>query len=309
MVAPQRTKVSDKQDLCKKLLTLLKKRYPAPARSPELPVLETILFGICLENATFEQAQTAYQGLFKSFHDLNEARVSSMDELEAVFKNMRDADWRALRIRSVLQYVFETNYSFDFDSLKRKTLELAVKQLGKIKPLSPFVRSYTLQQSLGAHLLPIDDRMHAALVWLDLGTAGGTAEQTAEGLRGAVRKADGEEFCGLIRALATDPKCEPAFQQPDPGEGDETLPAPAVRLEQLLKGEYHPPRPKKPVAKKPAASQPAEPEVAKKAARKKPADPPPKAAKGKANNHKSSVPLDDGKAGKKDKKAAARSSR
>lgn len=238
MAAAPRLKLADKQEIYKKLLASLKKRYSAPAKLPDLPVLETMLFAVCLENATVKEADAAYKRLLASFHDLNEIRVSSVDELEVVFNGMSTPDWRASRIRGILSYVFEANYSFEYEGLKRKTLELATKQLSKIKELTPFVRDYTLHTALGAHLLPLDSAQLLVLEFLDLQAETG-ADHTAETLRPLVRKAEANEFCGLLREFALDPKFRAGFaivKQTPPLEGAH-LPAPAVRLDKLLKGE------------------------------------------------------------------------
>ena len=311
MVAAPRSKSSDKQDSCKKLLTLLKKKYSDVPSPPELPVLETILFAVCLENCSVTEAQAIYHKLHASFHDLNEIRVSSIEELVPLFREVSDTDLRALRIRSVLQHLFETTYSFDFDGIKRKTLELATKQLSKVKSLTPFVRTYTLQSALGAHLLPFDDRMHNALVWLDLATHGETPEQTGEALRGAIRKADGPEFCQLIRAVATDPRYLPVFQTAGSAEQAEDERPPALRLEYLLKGDPHGGQKaakKAPAKKAPEPVAPAKPAAARKKAPVAPKAAPTKPAADKKVKPQHNAPAP-AAAAKKGKKPAARTSR
>jgi endonuclease-3 len=236
MVAANRAKSADKHDVCRKVTVLLKKSYAASPPKQELPVLETLLYAVCLENSTPEQAGAVYARLLNAFHDLNEVRVSSISELLPLFADLSDADWRAARVKSALQYVFETNYAFDFESLRRKTAELATKQLSKIPSLSPFVRSYVMQHCLGSHVLPIDDRMHAVLVWLDLAELGEAPEQAGEHLRSFVRKADAPLFCHLLGCLANDPKRSRAFinSSGKPGESPAALDA-VHRLERLLR--------------------------------------------------------------------------
>lgn len=211
MVAANRTKSTDRHDVCRKVTVLLKKAYSATPPKQELPVLETLLYAICLENSQPEQAGIVYARLLNAFHDLNEVRVSSISELQPVFVDLSDPEWRAARVKGALQYIFETNYAFDFESLRRKTAELAVKQLAKIPSLSSFVRAYVMQHCLGSHMLPVDSRMHAALVWLGLAERGQTEEQAGEHLRSFVRKAEAPLFCHLLGCLANDPKRMRAF--------------------------------------------------------------------------------------------------
>lgn len=211
MVAANRSKSADRHDVCRKVTLLLKKAYSSIPPKQELPVLETLLYAICLENSPPDQAGIVYARLLNAFHDLNEVRVSSISELQPVFVDLSDPEWRAARVKGALQYVFETNYAFDFDSLRRKTADLAVKQLSKIPSLSSFVRTYVMQHCLGSHMLPIDDKMHAALVWLGLAEREQTGEQAGEHLRSFVRKAEAPLFCHLLGCLATDPKRSRAF--------------------------------------------------------------------------------------------------
>jgi endonuclease-3 len=235
MVAANRSKSADKHEVCRKVTSLLKKAYGATPPKQELPVLETLLYAICLENAEPERAGAVYARMLNAFHDLNEVRVSSISELLPVFADQSDPEWRAARAKAALQYVFETNYAFDFEPLRRKTAELAAKQLTKIPALSAFVRSYVLQHCLGSHVLPIDDKMHAVLVWLGLAERDQTPEQTGEHLRSHVRKADAPLFCHLLGCLANDPKKSRAFTV-GTGKADGAGDIDAVqRLEQLLK--------------------------------------------------------------------------
>ena len=236
MAVSSKTKASDKQGISKKLIGILKKRYKSPVPKNERPVLETVLYAICLEDTTDEQAVAAYGRLLATFHDLNEVRVSSISELSTVFAGMPHPEYRALQIRGVLHYVFEKNFGFEFESLKKKTLELAVKQLGKIRDLSPFVRAFTLQEALGSHMLPLDESMKNAVIWLGLADAGADAEHASQSLRPVIRKPETPLFCHLVRSFATDPlvrdELNPA-KNPPPEGGHDPGTAP-VRLQELL---------------------------------------------------------------------------
>src|SRR5580658_4354642 len=202
----------DKLTLGKKLVALLKKRYPSPPSHQERPVLETLLYAICLEDASVEQADAAFEKLLHAFHDLNELRVSSITELSTVFEGMLSADWRAHRVRNVLHYVFEKNFEFAFEGLRRKTLELATKQLSKIRDLSPFVRNFALQNALETHVVPVDRLMTNAAVWLGFVPAGESPEHAAETLKSAARKVDVAVFVHYLRCLAVDPRLVKYFE-------------------------------------------------------------------------------------------------
>ncbi|MBC7818328.1 MAG: hypothetical protein IAG10_15690 [Planctomycetaceae bacterium] len=255
MAVVKKTKASDLHSLSKKLVTLLKKHYSPAGHKKDKPVLETMLYAVCLENATQEQADVSSELLHKSFHDFNEIRVSTFGELTACFEGMSDPDARAARVRAILQYVFEINFDFDFESLRRKTLELAEKQLQKIRFLSSFIQLHTLQKSLGTHTVPVDDRMRDAAIWLGFASPGCSTAEAADSLKSAVMKADTAAFCDCLRCFATDSRLIPAFAKTKPPEEGFDLDQMVARATELLNNanKAHKAKPATPAAKsKPA---------------------------------------------------------
>lgn len=232
MAAAHKLKASEKQALVRKLTTALRKEYKGGLPRDQRSVLDTLLFAICVENSTRAEAETALQRMGEMFHDLNEVRVSSISELAEAFGDLRDAEWKALRVRSALQFVFERQFAFDFESLRKKNHEQAVKQLEKIRDLTPFNRNYVLQEALGAHFVPLDDAQRRAVIWLGLVAPGTSVEQAAEELKPAIRKADAPLFCHYLRCLATDPRVAAEFAKVDSGAPEGGY-DPATAIERL----------------------------------------------------------------------------
>ena len=255
MAVLKKTKASDLQSLCKKLVTLLKKHYKPAGHKKDRNVLETMLYAVCLENATQETADAAYERLHSAFHDLNEIRVSTYYELTPVFDGLSEPDARAARVRAILQYVFEINFDFDFEPLKRKTLELAEKQLQKIRFITYFIQAHTLHVALGTHMIPIDDHMRDAAVWLGLATPGGSTAEASEGLKAAILKSDAPVFCHYLRAFASDPRLLPHFTKPKPPAEGFDVAEMLDRAEDLLTAaaKAAKAKPAKSAARKPAA--------------------------------------------------------
>ncbi|EDL56707.1 hypothetical protein [Gimesia maris] len=227
---------SDKQAVCKKLIASLKKRYSATLPKYDRPVLETILHAICLENTTNEKADVVFDALLDGFHDLNEIRVSTISELELVFADVGDAEWRAYRIRTVLQYVFDKEFCFDLEMMRKKTLEQAQKQLARMKTLTPFVLNHTLQVVLGSHLVPADEKILNASKWLGLLPEEESIETASDTLKSTVRKTDAPLFSHLLRCLATDEELAADFnlvKNPLPEEGVNLMDAPS-RMEAMF---------------------------------------------------------------------------
>ncbi|WP_417380451.1 hypothetical protein [Gimesia sp.] len=255
MVA-KKISTSDKQAVCKKLIASLKKRYSATLPKYDRPVLETILHAICLENTTNEKADEVFDSLLDGFHDLNEIRVSTISELELVFADVGDAEWRAYRIRTVLQYVFDKEFCFDLEMLRKKTLEQAQKQLARMKTLTPFVLHHTLQVILGSHLVPADEKILNASKWLGLLSEDESIETASDTLKSAVRKTDAPLFSHLLRCLATDEELAADFnlaKNPLPEEGVDLMNAPS-RMEAMFANPLS--KQKKKVVKKKKAKAP-----------------------------------------------------
>src|SRR5437868_4941304 len=146
---------TNKQRVVTQLLTALKKRYEPP--EPEArPVLEQFVYAVCREGTTRDQADRAYRSLCERFFDWNEVRVSSARELEEALENLPNAEARAQRLISLLQEVFETTYSFDLESLHKKGLKQAAKQLSRYQAANDYAVAWVIQQSLGGHAIPLD---------------------------------------------------------------------------------------------------------------------------------------------------------
>jgi endonuclease-3 len=197
--------------------------------------LDIMLYAVCLENLSPEEADRCFERFRREFPDLNEARVSQVSELERAFPGHEDGEWRGFRLRAVLQFVFEKSFTFEFESLKKKTLELAVKQLSRLKHATPFIRNYTLQQAVGAHILPIDESMKRLLVWLGLAEPAQSQEEIGEALKSSVRKAEAAAFCQAVRKAATDVRIQSALPELTEAPSEGYDPATAIeRLQELL---------------------------------------------------------------------------
>jgi endonuclease III len=209
-----------KAQLLNEIHTLLKKRYkPKPDRdATRLSVLEAVIYGICHEGTTREQANQALSRFKDGFFDWNEIRVSSIEEVQAALNDLPDSEERAQRIRRFLRQLFERTYGFTLDTLAKKPLKESLKVLHEYEAFgSDFVTATVIQQSLGGHAIPVDAPVRRALERL------GVADETIETpalrsiLERAVPKNRGTEFADLIEELAHDtcvegipdcPRCE-----------------------------------------------------------------------------------------------------
>jgi hypothetical protein len=201
MVAAK-SKTPDKSKVLGRLLKLLKKEFGGTPKREQLPVLEAMVFSACLENSSYEAADAAFGRLKGDFFDWNEVRVSTISELEPVFEGVYEPEWCAMRVRYLLYYVFDHQYSYDFDGIKKKPFDLAFKQVSKIKHLTQFCRNYLLQKCLGSHVIPVDDKMIRTAIWLGLVPVGADEVSGAELIKRFIRKADAAEFFWFLKSLS-----------------------------------------------------------------------------------------------------------
>ena len=197
---------------------LLKKRYKVEPSAEKLSILESVVYGICHEDSTREQANQALSRFKDDFFDWNEVRVSTLEEIEGVLAGMPEKDTRAFRIRRFLRQLFEKTYGFALDHLAKKPQKESLKALEEYEAFgSDYVTATVTRLSLGGHAIPVDAstlracrRLGVADEETDAATLRGTLER-------AVPKNRGGEIGELLEELAHDtcvegepdcPRCE-----------------------------------------------------------------------------------------------------
>jgi endonuclease-3 len=203
----------NKQRLLTHLFSTLKSRY-GTAAPEERPVLTQFVYGICREGATREQADRAFRNLHDRFFDWNEVRVSSAREIEEVLSDLPDPEQRAQRLISFLQEVFETTFSFDLESLHKKGLKQAAKQLLRYQAANDYVVAWVTLYTLGGHAIPVDGPVLRVLRRLGLIDSDQEEPETLRAaLEHVVPKVRGPLFGELVSAVADefcwedDPNC------------------------------------------------------------------------------------------------------
>src|SRR6478672_6162345 len=119
-------------------------------------VLEQFLYAICREGVTRSLADRAFRNLSEHYFDWNEVRVSSARELAESMDCLPDAEGRGQRVIDFLQEVFETTFSFDLESLQKKGVKQAAKQLARYQAANDYAVAWVVQQTLGGHAIPLD---------------------------------------------------------------------------------------------------------------------------------------------------------
>ena len=211
--------ITNKQQLLTLAQNALKKRYPLPSVEPPpepRPLLEELIYAICREGSTPEDADAGYARLRKTFIDWNEVRVSTVQEVSDILRPLPGPGTRAKRIIGLLQEVFEDKYSFDLSELSKKGLKDTARKLRFYKEgVDDYVVAWVIQRALGGHAIPLDDATLRVLQ--RLGVVEEIDPESLEAVRGSIEhvipKTRGPEFTDLMsihaKELCTekDPNC------------------------------------------------------------------------------------------------------
>ncbi|ADB19301.1 hypothetical protein Psta_4659 [Pirellula staleyi DSM 6068] len=192
-----------------KVHKVLKKYYKPIIVPTERTVLEHLLYACCLESARYEAADEAFAKLKELFFDWNEVRVTTVTELAEVMSGVADPQAAGNRIKKVLQSVFEANYSFDLEPLKKQNLGKAEKDLEKIAGSTGFVRAFVTQQALGGHAIPVTEEAVTLLYAVGVINDAEADKHQIPGMERAIPKNKGAEFGSLMHQLAADFKASP----------------------------------------------------------------------------------------------------
>lgn len=196
-----------KQQLLTQVYAVLKKKIPAsPEPETPHPILEEVLYAILREGVPNSEADAAFLKIKTGFVDLNEMRVSSVQEVADAIEGLAEAGNKAERIVKFLQEHFERTYTFALDDLEKKGLKQAAKQLARYKDhgVSDFVVAWVMQRSLEGHAIPLDEPTIRVLQ--RLGAIDGEIEEiesTRATLEHYIPKSTGIDFSDRMIQLAT----------------------------------------------------------------------------------------------------------
>ena len=150
MTTPNRTA------LLTKIHKVLKKHYKPVLAPKDPPVLESLLLASCLENTRSGHRRHRARGAEENVLRLERnPRQHGQGIVRGHAAPVAPAD-AAARLKGILQSVFESEYAFDLESLKKQNLGVAIKRLQKLDGATPFVVAYTVQTALAGHSIPVD---------------------------------------------------------------------------------------------------------------------------------------------------------
>ncbi len=198
----------NRADLINQTYKVLTKHYQ-PVVPPERPVLDHLLYACCLENTAYEKADEAFHRVCSVSFDWNEVRVTSVSELASAMKGNAHPRQAAANLRRVLHSIFESQYSFDLEHLKKQNLGKTIKDLEKHFGTTPFTVSYVIQHALSGHSIPLDHGALRVMHIVGVISDDEYEKKAVPGLERAISKTKGIEYGSLLHQLSADLMASP----------------------------------------------------------------------------------------------------
>lgn len=195
---------ANRGDKIARLHKVLKKHFHPVAPPSDRTLLEHLLYACCLENSRYEKADEAFARLQEMYFDWNEIRVTTVTELAEAMGELHDPLAAASRVKRSLQTIFEKQYSFDLETLKKQNLGKAAKELSDLPSLTPFCVDYVTQHALGGHAIPLDQGALQTLAIVGAVTPAEQEKGRVAGLERAIPKNKGAEFAWLLHQLGAE---------------------------------------------------------------------------------------------------------
>ena len=185
-------------------MRVLKKHFKPVPPTTDRSVLEHWVYACCLENARYEDADKAFKNAVDMAFDWNEMRVTTATELAEQMSSLPDARRSASNLKRVLQSVFESQYSYDLEQLRKQNLGKTVKDMLRHDGATRFHVSYVTQHALDGHSLPIDVGALDVLYIVGVIDEKERAKQVVPGLERAIPKKQGIEYGSLLHQMGAE---------------------------------------------------------------------------------------------------------
>lgn len=192
---------NERSAVLKRLTDTLKKHFTIVLPDLNRPVLEQLVYSICLENASFSSADEIFLALTHNFFDWNEVRVSSSRELAETMKDLPEPAQTGLRLKRILHQLFDRKYNFDLEEIRKMGMKQVNEFMEKIENVTPFNVSYLMQTVLDRHSIPVSSGEFEILDILGLVDSKDRETNTVAWLERVIEKKAGLEFFSLIHQL------------------------------------------------------------------------------------------------------------
>ena len=134
----------------------LKAVYGVPLCEPDLDPLDVLIQTILSQSTTNVNSHRAFESLKRRFPDWESARRARVTSIEAAIKSGGLARQKSIRIKQLLNDIYEQRGSLDLAFLATAPLEEAVEFLSSFKGVGPKTVACTLLFACNRPIFPID---------------------------------------------------------------------------------------------------------------------------------------------------------
>jgi endonuclease III len=195
--------MKNSKEYSKKIQSLyraLKRKYPKVREVNHETVVDAIIYSTISEKMSDKATEAAIKRFGEYFVDLNDLRVSRMEEIiEVLGENTPVTKEMASRITKILQAIFNEYHKVNLEALKKLGKRPARQILENIDGVSRFVVDYCMLMSLRGHAIPLTDGMIRYLKLNDLVDSDANEQQISGFLTKQISAKDGYEFYALLR--------------------------------------------------------------------------------------------------------------
>ncbi len=183
-----------------KLYRLLKRKYPKPKKVIYDDPVEALVYAIVSENLSETASQSAMRRFADYFVDLNDLRVSRVEEIIEVLGEdtpvTRDTASALTKALAVVFSKYNTVCLKAFEKIGKRPAKQALEQ---IDGTSAFVVNYCMLTSLQAHAIPLTKKMTEFLISNELVHPDADIQQIEGFLTRQIPAENAYEFYALLR--------------------------------------------------------------------------------------------------------------
>ncbi len=186
-------------DTLKSLFKKLVKEHKAPPITL-VPAVEALVRGVMSYDVSDSRAEDAMKAIQREFVDLNELRVATDLEVQALLGQRYPAiEKRVAMITLALNNIFEREHTLNLERLKEVSKRDARQFLRELPDLHPFVDAYVMLFSFEGHAFPIDNEILAFLVDAEIIEEGTTLQDAQKFVEHHLKADECYEFYYALR--------------------------------------------------------------------------------------------------------------
>jgi hypothetical protein len=209
---------ADRAKALNSMLNTLRSRGVAVALAPEITsvapaagddvfhgdlLLTEFTYSFLLWGSTSAKATAAMARVRASFVDINELRVSLVDEIaSSLGRSCPQADERATRLKAALNDLFSREHRVRLDQLGVLGKNAALGMIGSLAQTPRFVAARTALVGLGAHAMPVDGRLLSVLIDAKIVAPDADLDAAADSIERMIPAGDLREAYALLQGAA-----------------------------------------------------------------------------------------------------------